>query len=319
MTRGSGSAFHPGADDVRLLVTLGLLDGAAAFTLRLEDHRAAAALGGGLFLHCALDARRRRDLADLDRLHSNAPLVGGFVEFLADALVDHLPAGEGVVEFHVADHGPQRRLGQVRDRTLVIVDFEERALGVHDPDVDDGVGRDGGVVPRDGLLSGHVERLRSHVERVDPGDVRRDDVQPRLEQFAVLAEDGQRGSVVASTISTICQTVTTTRKSPIRPTSRSGSSSTDCVCSGPSTFSYIVWMRVSGRITLAHNSHGPWSHAVRSGADTDSDRRCRGRDLAKTDARSDPLRKSKVGPSRRYPQKCSGRFSWRTAGKSPFA
>ncbi len=73
------------ADDVRLLVTLRLLDGAAAFTLRFENHRAASTLRAGLLLHRLLDVLGRVDLTDFDALDANTPLVGGFVEFAADA------------------------------------------------------------------------------------------------------------------------------------------------------------------------------------------------------------------------------------------
>ncbi len=179
-------------DDVALFVTLGLLDRRAAFTLCFEDHRSASTLGGGLLLHGLLDLLRWVDFPYLDALDANPPLVGGFIEFGSDLRVDLLSLVERIVEFHVAQHGPQRGLGEVGDSLLVVVDLKEGLLGVHHLDVDDGVCRDGGVVAGDRLLSRHVKGLCPHIERIGPGDERRDDVEARFQQLPVLAEDGQR-------------------------------------------------------------------------------------------------------------------------------
>jgi len=98
--------LHPLVDDRTLAHRLGGVraqhrrDGDP---LRLEDHRAAA-LRAGLPFHRALDLPAGRDLADLDGLDADPPLVGRFVEFPPDAGVDLLAPVERVVGFHVADH-----------------------------------------------------------------------------------------------------------------------------------------------------------------------------------------------------------------------
>jgi hypothetical protein len=184
------------ADDVRLFVTLRLLDRRAAFTLCLEDHRATTTLRRRLLFHRLLNVLRGIHLADLDALDANPPLVGRLVELASDLRVDLLALVERVVELHVAEDGPKRRLCEVRDGLLVVVDLQERLLRVHHLDVDDRVGRHRRVVSGDRLLSRHVERLCPHVERVRPRDERRDEVDPRFEQLPELAEDGERLLVV---------------------------------------------------------------------------------------------------------------------------
>src|SRR5439155_22537147 len=160
-----------GRQDLRLLLTLSLIDLRLPDAFRLqrarllfgfggEDRGAPVALGAHLLLHRIPDVTRRVDVLELHPAHLRAPLVGRFVQDLAQLGVDRIARGEHVVQLHFADHVPQGGLGQLLDRVRQVRDLVGRAHRVGDLGIDQRVDLDDDVVLRDHVLAGeHVHRL----------------------------------------------------------------------------------------------------------------------------------------------------------------
>ena len=87
----------------------------------------------------------RRDLADLDGAHADAPAHGLLGDLDLQPGVDLLAAGQHVLHRHVADHGAQRGGREVADGDHEVVDVDDRISGFgdlqehHEVDVDEGV------------------------------------------------------------------------------------------------------------------------------------------------------------------------------------
>ena len=134
-----------------------------------DDPRAALAFGFGLAGHRPFHRFRQGDVLDLDPLDPDAPwFLGGGVDDLLELGVDLVPFGQQRVQVTVADHRPQRRLGDLGYREGVVLHVDERLDWVDDPVVDDRIHPQGDVVPGDALLAGHGRRDDLHVDLAQP-------------------------------------------------------------------------------------------------------------------------------------------------------
>jgi len=125
---------------------------------------------------------------DLDPDYLGPPDVGCFVEDLTQLGVDGLTGSERIIEIQVADDVTQvglRQLGGRQNEVLHLVGEPDRVCGSV---VDNGVDGDDHVVLRDDLLWRDVDDDLPHVDPADPVDERHDQVQPRVQRLAVLAE-----------------------------------------------------------------------------------------------------------------------------------
>ena len=82
--------------------------------LRVDHLGAALALGLRLAGHRALHAGRDLHVLDLDGGDLHAPRVGLLVDDLLERVVEPLAVGQQHVEVGLAEHGAQRRLGDLR-------------------------------------------------------------------------------------------------------------------------------------------------------------------------------------------------------------
>ena len=97
--------------------------------------------------------------------------------------VDLIPLGQQLVHVALADHRPQRGLGDLRHRVVVVLHVDDRLERVDHPVVDDGVHPHGHVVPGDALLGGHGHGDDLHVDLGHPVADRPDSVQPGAAQL----------------------------------------------------------------------------------------------------------------------------------------
>src|SRR3989449_1316426 len=179
----------------------------------VDDLGSALALGLGLLGHGALHVLGQVDLLDLHGRHLDPPWLGVLVDDPLVMLVDLVARRQEVVQLHLAEHAPQRRLGDLRGRVEVILNRDDRALGVDHAEVNDGADLQGHVVARDHVLRRHVERdgLEAHLHHlVDEGHQQDEPrpvalparVQDRLGAAAqaeddrplVLAQDARKGA-----------------------------------------------------------------------------------------------------------------------------
>ena len=99
-------------------------------------------------------------MLDLDRRDLDAPRVGLLVENRLEPMVDLLPSRKQLVQLDLAQDRPQGRLRELARRVVVVLDLDDRATWVHDPEVHDGVDFDRHVVPRDDVLWRNVVNHR---------------------------------------------------------------------------------------------------------------------------------------------------------------
>ena len=157
------------------------------------DHLGAPlALGLGLPRHRPLHPGGDLHVLDLDDRHLHAPGRGLLVDDLLQDRVDLVSLREELVEQVLAEHRPQRRLGDLRGRDHEVLDLHDRGLRVDDPEVGDRVHAHRDVVLGDDLLRRHVQRDRPQVDLdhpVDDRDQQEDARALRLRQQAAEAED----------------------------------------------------------------------------------------------------------------------------------
>ena len=135
-----------GGENLRLLAALGGLDVRLAGALRGEDHRALLAVGLHLLFHRLLDRRRRLDGLQLDAGDAQAPLRGGLVQLPAQAAVDVVAGGQGLLQRQAADHVAQRGGGDLLDAEDVVGHAVDGARRVVDLERHHGVDGHGQVV-----------------------------------------------------------------------------------------------------------------------------------------------------------------------------
>ena len=128
----------------------------------------------------------------LDRRHLDAPRIGALVEDLLQLLVQTLALRQQVVQLHLAQHAPQRRLGELRRRVVEVLDFDDRPPRIDHAEVQDRVHLDRDVVARDHVLRRHVEHDRPQADLDHAIDRREDENDAgalRLRQQLAEAED----------------------------------------------------------------------------------------------------------------------------------
>ena len=92
----------------------------------------------------------------------------------------------------LAEHGPERRLRDLGRRDHVVLDLDDRVVGLDDPEVGDGVHPHGNVVLRDHLLRRDVQRDGPQIDldhAVDDRDQQEDSRALRVRQEPAQAED----------------------------------------------------------------------------------------------------------------------------------
>src|SRR6266850_2953688 len=95
------------------------------------------------------------DILDLDGGDLDAPDVGLLIEDLLDIGIKSVPFGEHLVQFVLAEHRAQRGLRQLAGRGHVIADLDDRALGIDDAEVKNGIDLDRNIVARNHVLRRH--------------------------------------------------------------------------------------------------------------------------------------------------------------------
>src|SRR6266567_2595526 len=141
----------------------------------VDDLRPLLALGLGLLGHGALHGARQLDVLDLDASHLDAPWLGLVVDDLLQLLVDDVPLRQQLVNGGLAQHRPKRGLRDLGRCVDVVQDLNDRALRVDHLEVDDGVDLGGHVVLGDDLLRRHLERDHAQVDLHEAVDTERDD------------------------------------------------------------------------------------------------------------------------------------------------
>ena len=91
-------------------------------------------------------------------------MASGLVDDLLEDRVDLVALGEQLVEHVLTQHVAQRRLGDLRRRDHEVLDLDDRARRLDDPEVRDRVHPNRHVVLGDHLLWRHVERHRPQVD-----------------------------------------------------------------------------------------------------------------------------------------------------------
>ena len=87
-------------------------------------------------------------------------------------LVDLIAFGQEFIQFTLAQHGAQRRLGDLLGRQKVVGDVYNRGFGVQYTKVADGIDFDGHVVFGNGLLRRHVQGNDAQVDNAHLVDKR---------------------------------------------------------------------------------------------------------------------------------------------------
>ena len=133
----------------------------------VDDLRALLAFGFGLPRHRALHVRRQIDVLHFDGRHLDAPRIRALIQDLLQVLVEPFALRQQVVELDLAEHAPQRGLGQLRRRVDVVLDFHDRPARIHDAEIEHRVHLDRDVVSRDDVLRRDIEH---HRPQADPHD-----------------------------------------------------------------------------------------------------------------------------------------------------
>src|SRR5258705_2286564 len=95
------------------------------------------------------------DILDLDGGDLDAPNVGLLIENFLDVGVKSVSFGEHLVQLVLAEHRAKRGLRQLTGRGHVIDDLDDRALGIDDAEVKNGIDLDRNVVARNHVLRRH--------------------------------------------------------------------------------------------------------------------------------------------------------------------
>src|SRR6185436_5069889 len=95
------------------------------------------------------------DILDLYGGDLDAPDVGLLIENFLDVRVKPVPFGEHLVQFVLAEHRAKRGLRQLAGRGHVIADLDDRALGIDDAEVKNGIDLDRNIVARNHVLRRH--------------------------------------------------------------------------------------------------------------------------------------------------------------------
>src|SRR6185437_2180970 len=99
------------------------------------------------------------------------------------------PGLKSFVQLDLADLASQRRLGQLRERKLIVVDPVRRALGIKHPHVQNSVDMDLDIVARNAHLFGNVDgTFLQHVLVTDCVDERHENVESRIKRRTVFPQ-----------------------------------------------------------------------------------------------------------------------------------
>ena len=167
-----------------------------------DDLGALLPFGFGLPGHGPLHALGQLDVLELDQGDDDAPLGGLDVEDLADADVDAVGLGQGLVQGVLADDLAQGGLRDLVDGVGDVLDGDDRLHRVDDPVVGDRGHVHADVVAGDDALrlDGHGDDAQAHPaqvvdERDDEGQARlaySDDAsEPEQHALLVLLDDAQ--------------------------------------------------------------------------------------------------------------------------------
>jgi hypothetical protein len=135
-----------GLEDRRLLGTLRAVDGGLAVALGFGDQGTLGAVSGEQTGHRRLNVGLRRDLAYLDPFHLYTSARGLGRKLHLQPLVDGLALGQHLLDGDAADHGAEGRRCHVPHGSNVVVDVDDRGLGVNDAHVDHKIDIDARVV-----------------------------------------------------------------------------------------------------------------------------------------------------------------------------
>ena len=176
-----------------MLVALGYVDRGLPLALGLGDQRALRAVRRerSWVIACWMSALRR-DLADLDGAHLDAPADGLLRDLDLQPRVDLLAAGQHILDGEVADDGAQRGGRQVADGDDEVVDVDDRVFGLRNLEEDDEVHVDERVVLRDRGLLGLLDHELSQVDAHAVVDERDQDHEPRARACRCDGRGGRR-------------------------------------------------------------------------------------------------------------------------------
>ena len=105
------------------------------FAFAQDDARLALAFGLRLAAHRVFQVLRDDHVADLDRLHGDAPRRGAFVDDLLQIRIHFIAPDQDVGQRHLPDHLAQRGLGSPGNGHLVVFHLQGGLLGVpHHPE-----------------------------------------------------------------------------------------------------------------------------------------------------------------------------------------
>src|SRR4029453_6642784 len=113
------------------------------------------ALGLGLPGNRAYHALVEIDSLDLNIRDLDSPGLGLLIEHVLNIGIEPVPLGQHRVEVVFAQHPAQRRLRELARRYKIIVNLNNRPLGVHDAKIDDGIHLDRDVIAGNHVLSWH--------------------------------------------------------------------------------------------------------------------------------------------------------------------
>src|SRR5699024_1688752 len=126
-------------EDLRLLAAFGGLDVGFAGTFGRQDHGALLAVGLHLLLHRLLDGGRRLDGLQFDSCDAEAPFGGGLVPLAAEAAVDVVAGGQGLLQRQATDDATQGGGGDLLDAEDVVGHAVDGAGRVIDLEGDHGI------------------------------------------------------------------------------------------------------------------------------------------------------------------------------------
>src|SRR5262249_55953938 len=122
----------------------------------IDDLGAARALGLGLPRDGADHALVEVDPLDLDGGHLDAPGLGLLVEHVLNVGIELVALRQHLVEVVLAQYPAQRGLRELAGGGEIIADLDDRPLGVHHPEIEDGADLDRDVVAGNHILRGHL-------------------------------------------------------------------------------------------------------------------------------------------------------------------
>ena len=169
-----------GFQDFRLLLAFGLQDLAQFDALRLQDRGALLPLRFHLARHGVGDVARRLDFLNFHAGDFAAPVVGGFVQHLAQIRIDHVARHQRFVQRAVSDQIAQIRLRQRRAGVPEILHLILRLHRIDDFVIDHSVDFHRHVVFGNELLRRDGDHLLAHVHAHNVVHEGQDEREPRL-------------------------------------------------------------------------------------------------------------------------------------------